>query len=55
MNFLRENVTFFEAVNIIHDVVVTPNPYPYTVKFGFVSIKNHKVQQNQTLKNEKNT
>ena len=35
--FLRVNVTFYDAVNIIHDVITTPNPYPYTTKFMLVS------------------
>ena len=24
------NITFYDAVNIIHDVIRTPNPFPYT-------------------------
>ena len=28
--FLRVNVTFYDAVNIIHDVIITGNLYPYT-------------------------
>ena len=36
MHILRVNVTFYDAVNIIHDVITTPNPFPYTVKFIFV-------------------
>ena len=31
MNFLWVNVTFYDTVNIILDIIVTPNPY--TVKF----------------------
>ena len=26
--FLRVNVMFYDAVNIIHDVITTPNPFP---------------------------
>ena len=33
MNFLWVNVTFYDTVNIILDIIVPPNPYPYTVKF----------------------
>ena len=33
MHFLRVNVTFYDAVNIIHDVITTRNPFPYTAKF----------------------
>ena len=27
--FLRVNVTFYDAVNIPHDFITTPNPPPY--------------------------
>ena len=30
--FFRVNVTFYDAVNIIHDVIITANPFPYTAK-----------------------
>ena len=42
------NVTLYDAVNIIHDVISTGNLYPYTrsTKFVFVG---------QTLKNKYNT
>ena len=30
MHFLRVNVTFYDAVNMIHDVITTANPFPYT-------------------------
>ena len=33
MHFLRVNVTFCDAVNVIHDVITTANPFPYTAKF----------------------
>ena len=33
------NVTFYDAVNIIHDVITTRNPFPYTAKFTFVGVK----------------
>ena len=29
---------FYDAVNIIHDVITTRNPFPYTAKFMFVSV-----------------
>ena len=32
MHILRVNVTFYDAVNIIDDVITTPNPFPYTAK-----------------------
>ena len=43
------NVTFYDAVNIIHDVITTPNPFPYTAKFMFVVVRN---SSNQTLKDK---
>ena len=46
MHFLRVNVTFYDAVNMIHDVnVTTPNPFPYTAKFMIVGVRNNKTQQ----------
>ena len=43
--FLRVNVTFYDAVNIIHDVITTPNPFPYTAKFMFVGVRNNETHQ----------
>ena len=43
--FLRVNVTFYEAVNIIHDVITTTDPFPYTAKFMFVCVRHNKTQQ----------
>ena len=43
--FLRVNVTFYDAVNIVHDVITTPNPFPYTAKFMFVGVRHNKTQQ----------
>ena len=45
MHILRVNVTFYDAVNIIHDVITTRNPFPYTAKFMFVGVKNNETQQ----------
>ena len=33
------------AVNIIHDVISTRNPFPYTAKFMFVGVRNNETQQ----------
>ena len=33
MHFLRVNVTFYDAVNMIHNVITTANQIPYTAKF----------------------
>ena len=30
MHILRVNVMFYDAVNIIHDVITIRNPFPYT-------------------------
>ena len=45
MYILRVNVTFYDAVNMIHDVTATANPFPYTAKFIFVDVRNNKTQQ----------
>ena len=45
MYFLRLNVMFYDAVNIIHDVIRTVNPFPYTAKFMFVVVRNNKTEQ----------
>ena len=37
--FVRVNVTFYDAVNMIHDVITTPIPFPYTAKFMFIIVK----------------
>ena len=51
MNFLRVKVTFYDAVNImIHDVIITSNPYPYTAKFVFVGVRINKDQPMRRLK-----
>ena len=43
MQFLRVNVTFYDAVNMIH--VTTAKPLPYTAKFILVGVRNNKTQQ----------
>ena len=45
MHFLRVNVTFYDAVNVIHDVIITGDPIPYTAKFMFDGVGNNKTQQ----------
>ena len=44
-HFLRVNVTFNGAANVIHDVITTANQIPYTAKLMFVESTNNKVQQ----------
>ena len=43
--FLRVNVTFYDEVNMIHDVITRAMPFPYTGKFMFVGVRNNKTQQ----------
>ena len=45
MHFPLVNVTFYDAVNMIHDVITTANPSPDTAKFIFVGVRNNKTQQ----------
>ena len=39
---LRVNDTFYDAVKLIHGVITTANPFPYTAKFMFVGVTNNK-------------
>ena len=41
---MRVNVTFYDAVNIIYDVITTPNAFLYTAKFMFVGVRNNDTQ-----------
>ena len=43
--FLRVNITFYDAVSIIHDFITTANLFPYTAKFMFDCVRNNKTQQ----------
>ena len=43
MHFLRVNVTFYDAVNTIHDDIRTASPFP--AKFMFLGVRNNKTQQ----------
>ena len=36
---------FHDAVNIIHDVITTPNPFLCTAKFMVVGVRHNKTQQ----------
>ena len=45
MHFLRVDVTFYDAVNVTHDVITTANTIPYSAKFMFVGVGNNKTQQ----------
>ena len=39
--FSAVNVTFYEEVTMIHDVITTANPFPYSAKFMFVGVRNN--------------
>ena len=43
--FFQVNFSFYDTVNIIQDVIITPNAYPYTAKFMFVGVRINKDQQ----------
>ena len=45
MHFLWVNITFYDALNMIHDVITKTNPFPYTAEFTFVGVRNDKNQQ----------
>ena len=43
--FCAGNATFYDAVNMIHDVITTTNLFPYTAKFMFDCARNSKIEQ----------
>ena len=47
MHFLRVNVTFYDTVNMIYDVIATANPFPYTctATFMFVGVRNNRTEE----------
>ena len=49
---MNAHFAFYDAVNIIHDVISTRNPFPYTAKFMFVGVRNNENSTNQTLKDK---
>ena len=51
-HFQRVNVTFNDAVNMIHDVITTANLVSYTAKFMFDSVRNNNTQQMRRLKDK---
>ena len=42
--FSAGKVTFYDAVNMVHDVIKTANPFPYTAEFMFFGVRNNKTQ-----------
>ena len=45
MHFLWVNVMFYDAVNMIHDVITTDDSFPDTAKSMFVGVRKNKTQQ----------
>ena len=45
--FLQVNVTFYDVVNMIHDVIRTADPFPYTAKFMSVGVRNSRPKTQQ--------
>ena len=43
--FSAGNVTFYDAVSVIHVVITTAKTFPYTAKFMFTGVRNNKTQQ----------
>ena len=35
----------YGVVSMIHDIITTTDPFPYTAKFIFVSVRNNKTQK----------
>ena len=45
MHFLRVNVTLYDVINVIHDVIATADPILYTAKFMFDGVRNNRNQE----------
>ena len=43
--FSTVNITFYDEVNMIHDIIRTGNPFTYSAKFMFVGVGKNKTQQ----------
>ena len=43
-SFSTGNVRIYDAVSMIHGVIKTVNPFPYTAKFIFFCVRNNKAQ-----------
>ena len=43
--FLAGKRQFYDAVNMIHYVITTRDPFPYTAKFMFVGVRHIETQQ----------
>ena len=42
---MRVNLTFYDAVNVIHDVITTADPIPYTAKLMLDGVRNNKLNK----------
>ena len=45
MRFLRVNVTFYDVVNVIHDVITTANQIPYIAKVCLSEVETVKLNK----------
>ena len=45
MHFQPVNVIFYDGINMIQDVNTTSNPFLYTAKFRFASVRNNKLNK----------
>ena len=43
MHFVQLNVTFYDAVNMIYDIITTANLFPYTTMYD--GARNNKSEQ----------
>ena len=49
MHFLRVNVTFYEAVSMIRDVITSARPFPYTAaKFMLTVLESQMIKVNES-------
>ena len=45
MHFPWVNVTYYDTINMIHDVITIANRFPYIAKFMFDCLRNNKTPQ----------
>ena len=45
MHFLRVNATYYDTVNMIHDVIRTAHPFLYTAQTCVVGVRNNIAEQ----------
>ena len=49
MHFLRVNVTFYDAVKMIQDVITTANLFQNAAKFMFDCVRNNKTRSGEII------